>query len=230
MDVVEAGRDIARRCYWDFGRWSDTWRAWRAPSDDRGDAFGVDLEVRHCAGWDGKTLPEVLMCHQPCCGAHAGADAALRGRTRRGALGAMPGRGAQAGHAALPRRCAGRLCQHHQPHPGAPLRCISIATVSCSPALSWDGSTARRRRRGTCWAGRCWRRCRATRGGWTWFAPTARPPAPAHPPPAAWPAACRCASCFASSSAPFGVWAPACDASESGPCYARCVKGNGVSS
>jgi len=47
VDVLEdAGADIARRCYWDFGRWSDTWRAWRAPAEDPAAAGGVDLEAR----------------------------------------------------------------------------------------------------------------------------------------------------------------------------------------
>lgn len=29
IDVIEeVGADVARRCYWDFGRWSDLWRVW----------------------------------------------------------------------------------------------------------------------------------------------------------------------------------------------------------
>ncbi|CAL8468215.1 g7754 [Coccomyxa elongata] len=36
MDILEeAGSDIARRCYWDFGRWSDLWRAWRPLGSSR---------------------------------------------------------------------------------------------------------------------------------------------------------------------------------------------------
>jgi hypothetical protein len=33
--LEEAGPDIAQRCYWDFGRWSDLWRLWRPPGADR---------------------------------------------------------------------------------------------------------------------------------------------------------------------------------------------------
>jgi hypothetical protein len=28
--IEHGGETITRRCYWDFGRWSDVWRAWRA--------------------------------------------------------------------------------------------------------------------------------------------------------------------------------------------------------
>lgn len=36
MDILEeAGPDIARRCYWDFGKWSDLWRVWRPISAER---------------------------------------------------------------------------------------------------------------------------------------------------------------------------------------------------
>lgn len=41
MDVLEeVGDDVARRCYWDFGDWSDLWRETKhVPS-------GVSLKVR----------------------------------------------------------------------------------------------------------------------------------------------------------------------------------------
>lgn len=36
MDILEeAGPDIARRCYWNFGKWSDLWRIWRPLGADR---------------------------------------------------------------------------------------------------------------------------------------------------------------------------------------------------
>ncbi|EIE19264.1 hypothetical protein COCSUDRAFT_48883 [Coccomyxa subellipsoidea C-169] len=36
MDILEeAGPDIARRCYWDFGKWSDLWRVWRPIGAER---------------------------------------------------------------------------------------------------------------------------------------------------------------------------------------------------
>ncbi|KAK9839278.1 hypothetical protein WJX81_005497 [Elliptochloris bilobata] len=45
MNVFEeAGRDIVRRCYWDFGRWSDTWRAWRTPADDAAPGPSLDMQ------------------------------------------------------------------------------------------------------------------------------------------------------------------------------------------
>lgn len=36
MDILEeAGPDIARRCFWDFGKWSDLWRVWRPVGSNR---------------------------------------------------------------------------------------------------------------------------------------------------------------------------------------------------
>jgi len=54
MDVLEeVGDDVARRCYWDFGDWSDLWRETRhVPS-------GVSLKVR--AGSDLQHLPVSAM-------------------------------------------------------------------------------------------------------------------------------------------------------------------------
>lgn len=48
IDILEeAGPDIARRCYWDFGRYSDLWRIWRAPGSDRPPRSGaITLPVR----------------------------------------------------------------------------------------------------------------------------------------------------------------------------------------
>lgn len=47
MDVIEEmGDDCARRCYWDFGRWSDLWRVWRPAGNDRQPEEAVDFEVR----------------------------------------------------------------------------------------------------------------------------------------------------------------------------------------
>ena len=41
MDVLEeVGDDVARRCYWDFGDWSDLWR------DTKLVPTGVSLQVR----------------------------------------------------------------------------------------------------------------------------------------------------------------------------------------
>ena len=48
MDVVEeVGYDSSRRCYWDFGRWSDLWRVWRRVGEDLLQGDVVDLAVRH---------------------------------------------------------------------------------------------------------------------------------------------------------------------------------------
>ena len=45
--LEEAGPDVARRCYWDYGRYSDLWRLWRAPGSDRAPRSGpVTLPVR----------------------------------------------------------------------------------------------------------------------------------------------------------------------------------------
>ncbi len=73
----EGGRDIARRCYWDFGRWSDTWRAWRAPADDAAAGASPDLEARpgmhapspvRCCRCASSWRPTVWICHasRPC--------------------------------------------------------------------------------------------------------------------------------------------------------------------
>ena len=46
MDVIEEmGNDVAHRCYWDFGRWSDLLRVWRPAGDDRPPEEAVDIEV-----------------------------------------------------------------------------------------------------------------------------------------------------------------------------------------
>ncbi|KAK9829934.1 hypothetical protein WJX72_008722 [[Myrmecia] bisecta] len=48
IDVIEEiGFDVAHRCYWDFGRWSDLWRIWRPISGTRHDKGDddIDLEV-----------------------------------------------------------------------------------------------------------------------------------------------------------------------------------------
>jgi len=121
VDVLEdAGADIARRCYWDFGRWSDTWRAWRAPAEDPAAAGGVDLEARPPA----RVPPPPPRCSPRTRGARhtfarAGPDAARGRAARRGALGALPGGGAPAGRAAVPGRRAGRVRRHHRPPAGA---------------------------------------------------------------------------------------------------------------
>ena len=45
--LEEAGPDVARRCYWDYGRYSDLWRLWRAPGSDRAPRSGpLTLPVR----------------------------------------------------------------------------------------------------------------------------------------------------------------------------------------
>lgn len=50
MDILEeAGSDIARRCYWDFGRWSDLWRAWRPLGSSR--EASLCLPVRFYTSW-----------------------------------------------------------------------------------------------------------------------------------------------------------------------------------
>lgn len=47
MDILEeAGSDIARRSYWDFGRWSDLWRVWRPLGSSR--EASLSMPVRHC--------------------------------------------------------------------------------------------------------------------------------------------------------------------------------------
>lgn len=46
MDVIEEmGNDVAHRCYWDFGRWSDLCRVWRPAGNDRPAEEAVDIEV-----------------------------------------------------------------------------------------------------------------------------------------------------------------------------------------
>lgn len=46
MDVIEEmGNDVAHRCYWDFGRWSDLCRVWRPTGNDRSPEEAVDIEV-----------------------------------------------------------------------------------------------------------------------------------------------------------------------------------------
>lgn len=53
MDVIEEmGSDVAHRCYWDFGRWSDLCRVWRPAGQDRQLEEAVDLEVRTLSLWD----------------------------------------------------------------------------------------------------------------------------------------------------------------------------------
>lgn len=45
MDVLEeVGDDVARRCYWDFGDWSDLWR------DTKHVPTGVHLQVSSAQG------------------------------------------------------------------------------------------------------------------------------------------------------------------------------------
>lgn len=53
MDVLdEVGDDVARRCYWDFGDWSDLWRETKhVPS-------GVNLQVSTYVG---------AVCTHICC-------------------------------------------------------------------------------------------------------------------------------------------------------------------
>ena len=49
MNIVEnLGSDAARQYYWDFGRWSDLWRVWRPPGDDRLPGDGIDLQALRC--------------------------------------------------------------------------------------------------------------------------------------------------------------------------------------
>ena len=49
MNIVEnLGSDAARQYYWDFGRWSDLWRVWRPPGDDRLPGDGIDLQATRC--------------------------------------------------------------------------------------------------------------------------------------------------------------------------------------
>ena len=51
MDILEeAGPDIARRCYWDFGKWSDLWRVWRPVGSERPSRdAAVGLPVSACS-------------------------------------------------------------------------------------------------------------------------------------------------------------------------------------
>ena len=46
MDVIEEiGSDVAHRCYWDFGRWSDLCRVWRRAGDESVAEDLLDFEV-----------------------------------------------------------------------------------------------------------------------------------------------------------------------------------------
>lgn len=46
INIIEnIGSDLTRQCYWDFGRWSDLWRVWRQPGDDRLAGDGTDFEA-----------------------------------------------------------------------------------------------------------------------------------------------------------------------------------------
>lgn len=52
LDILEeSGPALMKRCYWDFGRWSDMWRTWRPIGADRPfRETPVTLGVRSWAG------------------------------------------------------------------------------------------------------------------------------------------------------------------------------------
>lgn len=50
-DVVEQmGDDVARRCYWDWGPWSDLARVWRPLDKPPPPATHVTFKARTCPG------------------------------------------------------------------------------------------------------------------------------------------------------------------------------------